>query len=259
MQVCPFNSTIIHKAISRWKTIGIITALALGFINSSLDAGENKSQTPQVSAYSFRGSLDPAPFRNSWNFGFVPIDYQLIYSFPLRNLGVDSLKMLKIESNCECTIPRFSTSVLAPGDSSSAIVAFHTRDLYGPQNRTVEVHTSDPKTSLRVFSFSAIVGGRPPEVDMRPRSIFSLPGQIVDTIIVLNYLPDSLDFKIVYQDTSLFELKLERWRVASGEYFRIPVLIKADLPKGEYFSTFTLEFASDPPVRMSTPLKIIRY
>ncbi|MFQ5608591.1 MAG: DUF1573 domain-containing protein, partial [Candidatus Zixiibacteriota bacterium] len=163
------------------------------------------------------------------------------------------------KSSCECTEPSVKVEFLAAGESSPLTVSYNTKNFYGPQSRFVEIHTSDPHTPQRIFQFRAIVGGRPAEVDMRPRSVFNLPGSGIDTIKIKNYADRRLDFAIVFQDTSLFHLDVPVKFVAPGGYAEIYLLPREDLSRGVYFSTVTLEFSANPPVRVSTPVKLVRY
>ena len=94
---------------------------------------------------------------------------------------------------------------------------------------------------------------------MLPRSVFNLPGSGLDTVKIRNNAAKELNFTVVYQDTSLFRISAEQWSVPVNGYGEIYVAPKSDLAKGVYFSTFTLEFDTEPRERMSTPVKIVRY
>ena len=138
-------------------------------------------------------------------------------------------------------------------------VSFNTKEFYGPQERFVEVHSSDGRAPERLLNFKAMVGGRPPEVDMRPRSVFSLPGSHGDTLVIRNYTENDLPFRVVYQDTALFTVETGDGVAPADGYVAIFLRPNPELQHGSYYSTFTLEFATDSTTRMSTPVKLVRY
>ncbi|HSG99673.1 MAG TPA: DUF1573 domain-containing protein [candidate division Zixibacteria bacterium] len=205
------------------------------------------------------GALDPEPFRVEWDFGYVPIDYKMIYTAPVRNIGDDTLRVREVKSTCECTVPTLPERTLPPGSSSTLTVSFNTKDFYGPQERFVEIHSSDPRAPERLLQFRAMVGGHPPEVDMRPRSVFNLPGSEGDTLVIRNYTDSELPFSVVYQDTALFTVETQTWSAPPQGYLAIFMRANPALERGSYYSTFTLEFATPHPVRLSTPVKLVRY
>lgn len=257
----PENQTLNLRFLRRprsffWKkslaTLLIVLSLA------SISTAQDKSQSASK-AERFSGKLNGAPLKITWDFGYVPIDYIMIYTVPLENVGQDSLRILSVKSSCECTRPKVTTRIVAPGEATPLIISYNTKNFYGPQSRFVEVRTSDPYAPERIVQFQAVVGGQPAGVDMRPRSVFNLPGSNIDTVKIRNTTERELNFTVVYQDTSLFRITAVQWSVPVNGYGEVYVIPRLDLAKGIHFSTFTLEFDTEPLARMSTPVKIVRY
>lgn len=242
------------------KKLPVAVLAILSLIAGSTVVSQDKVTPSSISKQEgYRGKLNGDPLKINWDFGYVPIDYTMIYTVPLENVGQDSLRIVSVKSSCECTHPKVEAEFLSPGESTPLIIAYNTKNFYGPQSRFVEVYTSDPYAQKRIVRFKAVVGGRPAGLDMLPRSVFNLPGANLDTVKIRNTSKKELNFTIVYQDTSLFRITVDQWSVPVNGYGEVYVTPNSDLTKGVYFSTFTLEFDTDPPQRMSTPVKIVRY
>lgn len=242
------------------KKLSVAVLALLSIIAVSTLVAQDKATSSSIpTTEGYRGKLNGDPLKIYWDFGYVPIDYTMIYTVPLENVGQDSLRIVSVKSSCECTHPKVNTEFLSPGESTPLIIAYNTKNFYGSQSRFVEVHTSDPYAEERIVQFKAVVGGRPAGLDMLPRSVFNLPGASLDTVKIRNTSKKDLEFTIVYQDTSLFRITADHWSVPLNGYGEVFVTPNSELAKGVYFSTFTLEFNTDPLVRMSTPVKIVRY
>ncbi|MCH9031419.1 MAG: DUF1573 domain-containing protein [candidate division Zixibacteria bacterium] len=214
-----------------------------------------RARIPRKGSYFGTLEIKPQP---QWDFGYVPIDYRLVYKFILENTGDDTLQITKTESTCECTRAK-ARELISPGDTASLVITFDTKNFYGPQNRGVIVHSSDKLAPKQMATFRAVIGGHPEQADMRPRSVFFLPGQTVDTVKIRNYSEDDLNYSLVYYDSSLFSVTSADWSVDAQEYGEVIVTANERQSKGAYYACFTLEFDTDPPTRISTPVKIIRY
>ncbi len=248
----------IQNGLGTKAPVAVLAMLLLAAASTSIAQDKTRSASTSKEQR-YRGKLNGEPLKITWDFGYVPIDYTMIYTVPLENLGQDSLRIVSLKSSCECTRPKVETEFLPPGESTPLIISYNTKNFYGPQSRFVEVNTSDPYAQERIVQFQAVVGGHPAEMDMLPRSVFNLPGSGVDTVKIRNTAAKNLNFTVVYQDTSLFRITADQWSVPVNGYGEIYVVANSALSKGVYFSTFTLEFDTDPPRRMSTPVKIVRY
>jgi len=76
---------------------------------------------------------------------------------------------------------------------------------------------------------------------------------------IRNTAERELSFTVVFQDTSLFQITADQWSVPVNGYGEVYVIPNSGLAKGVHYSTFTLEFDTEPRQRMSTPVKIVRY
>lgn len=276
----PMNSAE-HILTPRRSTGLAILSLTLALTygaHALLEPAPAIAQSPQVKSNdraenattnNYGGNLDPQPLRREFDFGYVPIDYKMIYRLNIKNLATtasDTLKILKLKSSCECTAPSIDRRLIEPGGQAEMLISFDTKTFYGPQNRFVEIHSSDPQKPELVTSFKASVGGRPAEVDMLPRSILNLSASSVDTLKVKNFTSKDIPFTVVYQDTALYRIEIPSQTVPGDGYAELYVHPAPNLKGGAFLSTLTIEFQTgdtgkEPGEsrRISTPIKLVRY
>jgi hypothetical protein len=79
-----------------------------------------------------------------WSFGTARQNDKVTHRFEFRNEGTAPLRILKVDSDCGCTVAMPKDSVLAPGASSYIQVSFSTRAYEGDQQKIIAVQTNDP-------------------------------------------------------------------------------------------------------------------
>ena len=235
------------------------TALALCLLALPVHTQSSADHPPAATrATHYKGQLDHAPFKTEWNFGYVPRGYALVYKTLLHNLGEDTLQLLDVVSTCECTTPKLGHDILPPDSSAPLTIIFNSEKFSGLQARFVEVHSSDPLAPERVLQFKAIIGGRPAEVGMLPKSLLILDTDAGDSLVIKNYTNLDILFHPVFLDSALFELSSEFNYVPGDGYTHLYLGVRDSLPAGEYYSTLTLEFETKDTARISLPVKLIR-
>jgi hypothetical protein len=63
-------------------------------------------------------------------------------TFILRNTAPDTLHLTAVGTSCGCTVARPGSKIIAPGDTTSIVVAFNTSGFDGPVRKQVFVRTS---------------------------------------------------------------------------------------------------------------------
>ncbi len=242
----------IHPAI---RIICIMTALSLSLAQPAPAQDSLSTTAPKTS---FKGRLDPSSFKDEWDFGYVPRGYKMVYKTLLHNLGKDTLQLQDVVSTCECTTPKLGHDILPPDSSAPMTIIFNTEKFSGLQSRFVEVHSSDPLAPERVLQFKAVIGGRPSEVGMLPKSLLLLDTDAGDSLVIKNYTNRDILFHPVFLDSALFELGSEFNYVPGDGYTHLYLAVRDSLPAGEFYSTLTLEFETEDTSRISLPVKLIR-
>ena len=117
-----------------------------GFVRFPLDAN-GRPRADQLAAFAFADSV--------LEFGRVRAGELVERRFAFRNAGVAPLAIADAKSTCGCTVPRYPTEAVAPGDTASLLVAFDTRGKSGPQDKpvTLTANTYPTRTTVRLRGF----------------------------------------------------------------------------------------------------------
>jgi hypothetical protein len=76
------------------------------------------------------------------NFGRVMQGEKVGYSFVFTNDGDASLVILDASASCGCTVPKYSSEPIAPGEKGSVEVVFDSSGRMGQQSKTVTLKTN---------------------------------------------------------------------------------------------------------------------
>ncbi|MCM1505378.1 MAG: DUF1573 domain-containing protein [Muribaculum sp.] len=86
-------------------------------------------------------TLKPSTF----DFGSISGDSIVTARFTLCNTGTEPVSILRIFSDCSCTVPSYSRTPIAPGDSTLFEVRYDPRGYrWGQFRRTLRIRTSIP-------------------------------------------------------------------------------------------------------------------
>jgi hypothetical protein len=87
----------------------------------------------------------------------------------LKNTGNQSLSIGRVDVSCGCTGTVLSHSDLAPGDTSSLVITFSSKNFTGPVHKTVTVNSNAPEAPQTRIDFTATVIE---EVSIAPAQFF---------------------------------------------------------------------------------------
>ncbi|SYZ73482.1 conserved exported hypothetical protein [Candidatus Zixiibacteriota bacterium] len=97
---------------------------------------------------------------STFNFGFVPRNARVSHIFWLHSLGVDTLKILKVDPGCGCTRAPLGKSELAPGDSTALEIIFSTGYYSGWLTKHPGLLTNEG-SDVRLLDFAANIVVKP--------------------------------------------------------------------------------------------------
>lgn len=75
----------------------------------------------------------------------------------IENRGDAPLEISEVYTSCPCTEIALAASTVAPGGSTVLAVTFHSRDLSGENNKTIEISSNDPDASFLEVPLLAFV------------------------------------------------------------------------------------------------------
>jgi len=200
-----------------------------------------------------------SPISDSWDFGFVPMDYRLIHFFRIKNEGDSDLRISKLIANCDCTTAEAIDTLVPPDSSTEIKITFYTKDYYGQNTRNVTVHTNDPETPTVDLKYSSNIGIIPKLYKVEPRSLFFLRGHESKEIRLLNFSEDNIPYELFLESDSIFAVDRTEGKVNSGEAAILNITPLENLPRGTHYSSFIVSYGVEPEIRISVPVKIVRY
>jgi len=194
-----------------------------------------------------------------WDFGFVPFDYELVHFYEIKNNGNGNLYITRIGSSCDCSSGRAQDTLIPPGGSTKVKATFSTKDYYGKNTRTLALSTSDPDNPVFNLEFVSLIGALPKFVAAQPNALFFLPPHKDKDVQLLNKSNSDIDVKITLEPDSLFTISDTELEIAPGSAATLKVVPKKDLGAGTFHSSFLVEFGTKPKVKVTVPVKIVRY
>ncbi len=83
------------------------------------------------------------------DFGKLIQGEKVTYAFKFKNTGDGNLIISDVGTSCGCTIPKYTTNPIKPGESGTVRVTFESEGRRGFQNKTVSVVTNtQPNTKV---------------------------------------------------------------------------------------------------------------
>ena len=122
-----------------------------------------------LSGYACEAGAAPSLFieKEVYDFGTILEGRQMPHDFVLVNRGDESLKILRVRSNCACAVADY-TEEIPPGQSGKIAVVFDSKGSEGKVNHKVRVETNDPKKEVLDLS---VQGHVDPVMHIEPRKI----------------------------------------------------------------------------------------
>jgi len=95
--------------------------------------------------------------RDEFDFKVVKEGQEVTEVVFISNNGVEPLKILKVETNCDCLIANLSSPVVAPGDNAQLRIKFLSQGRSGLEKKTITLFTNDPQSPVRNISIKVNV------------------------------------------------------------------------------------------------------
>lgn len=90
------------------------------------------------------------------NFGQVKEGEKVASVFNFENTGTGNLIIANVSTSCGCTVPKYETKPILPGEGGSLEVVFNTSGYDGVQTKTIQVK-SNATSQIVVLKISAEV------------------------------------------------------------------------------------------------------
>lgn len=91
------------------------------------------------------------------DFGVIRQNTAVKEVITFKNAGNSDLKIKKVETSCGCTGTKVDKTTIKPGEEGTLEITFNSGHNNGQVQRSITIHTNDPKNSTVVFRIKAIV------------------------------------------------------------------------------------------------------
>jgi len=202
--------------------------------------------------------LDPDQYL--WHFGMIPRDAQVSHHYALTNNQRDTVTIIEVISDCDCTHTPKTPIAVAPGDTYLFKVVFDTRTYVGETNRDIHIVTDyEPAPEMTVY-FTSLTARLPATINILPPVSAFIAGKDSEEFLIRNIVDEKTDFKVLIDNDSLFEVSDPTFTLKGGKEKKITVRPQWDkMPSGSYYSCLVIEVTRDKTFRVSLPIKVNKF
>lgn len=229
-------------------TIAILFFVSQAFTAAAL-AGDWRGGKPKIELA-----------ENYWYFGHLITGAVVAHDFWIRNVGDDTLRIIKVTPGCGCTTAPLSKDAIPPGDSARLSAVFDTKNMIGKMIKDVAIKSNDPDKPEAGIRFMGALNSEHPKVKVRPNTIRFFPstannGRMQKTLLVTNGFDVPIDLKVVDYPRSLVKVSPMTVKVKPGANvsFEVEQLTPATT-EADALGSITFEFSGPENERTSVPV-----
>ncbi len=194
-----------------------------------------------------------------WHFGCIPKGGSVSHTFKVKNIGEDTLTIVRVRPGCGCTMAPLSKDRLAPDETADLEVIFDPEKIRkGKTSKSIQIISNDPTKPFQDLSFTARVGETNSLVKLTPEeACFDTIHQVDQAklrLIVENISKEKLSMELIDEPKDFVELNIEKHSLKPGEKVEITLGLKKDAPQGGFRTSFTLDFENSKFVRVTVPV-----
>ena len=194
-----------------------------------------------------------------WDFGYVPKTGKVSHTYLVKNIGEDTLIIVKVRTSCGCTTAPLSKQRIAPHETAEMKVIFDPRKIkIGETTKRLQVISNDPNNPFADVQFTAKIGRSNSLVKLTPTEInFDTVAQgteDVRTITIENISGEKLSVELIEVPGENIELDLESTSLKPSESVQISLKLKNEATSGNFHTSLTLDFEGSKIARVSIPI-----
>lgn len=215
-----------------------------------------------IVAYAQKKELSPGRISFSetmWDFGHVPKTGIVSHTYMIKNIGQDTLIIVKVRSSCGCTTTPLSQERLAPNQSVEMKVYFDPRKIVVDETtKKLQVVSSDPAAPIEEVQFAAKIGMNNSLVKFTPTEInfdTVVKGtEALDILTIENISGEKLSLKVIEGPGTNIDLDTKNKTIKPGERIQSILRLKKETETGELRSSLTLDFEGKKTTRVTIPI-----
>jgi len=193
-----------------------------------------------------------------WDFGYIPQGSTVSHFFTIKNIGGDTLQIVKVRSGCICTYAPLKKDILAPRDSTILEVIFNSKNYQGQKTMSVVIFSTDTSTLSDIY-FTANVENEFPLVQIEPLQVefdsLKVEKATSKKVTLLNKSNSSLQMVIVERPQDFIDFQISKNSLNPKEKAEIAFQINHKASSGLFRSNLTLDFRSGgDKIRYTLPI-----
>ncbi|NIM98519.1 MAG: DUF1573 domain-containing protein [candidate division Zixibacteria bacterium] len=194
-----------------------------------------------------------------WDFGYVPKTGTVSHTYRIKNIGDDTLIIVKVRTTCGCTTAPLSKQRLAPDEMADMEAVFDPRRIkVGETSKRLQVISDDPDNPFTDVRFSAKVGMSNSLVRLTPTELnfdtVSQGTEEVRSLTLENISGEKLFIDVIEGPGHAMDADLEARNLEPGESVQIHLKLKENAASGNLQTSLTLDFECSKVARVSIPI-----
>lgn len=195
-----------------------------------------------------------------WDFGYVPKSGMVTHTYMIRNIGTDTLIIVKVRPDCGCTSTPLIQQRIPPHESTEMKIFFEPRKVVTSETvKKLQVISNDPNNPFAETQFSAKIGVvnslvklTPPEIDFGTVTIGAAEESRVITIE--NISGERLSINTIEGPGENVEISLNNRTLKPGESIQLVAKLNKGIASGILHTSLTLDFEGSKVARVSIPI-----
>lgn len=197
-----------------------------------------------------------------WDFGYVPKTGRVVHTYQIKNVGEDTLIIVKVRTTCGCTTAPLSKQRLAPDETAELDVVFNPAKVkVGKTTKRVQVMSNDPNKPFAEVQFKAKIGKSNSLAKITPASIsfdtVSQGTESVRTLTIENISGEKLSMTKAEGPAEGIHLDLEEKALEPGETLQATLMWNGGVAPGNLHTSLSLDFECSKAARVSIPIKAV--
>ncbi len=195
-----------------------------------------------------------------WDFGYVPKVGTVTHTYIIKNIGTDTLIIVKVRPDCGCTSTPLTQKRLPPHDSTKMKIFFDPRKVATTETiKKLQVISNDPNNPFAETQFMAKIGVANSLVKLTPPQIdfdTVTPGaaEVSRIVTIENISGEKLSVSRIEGPGEDVEIRLNNRTIKPGESIQLLALLKNGTATGNLHTSLTLDFECSKEARISIPI-----
>ena len=195
-----------------------------------------------------------------WDFGYVPKAGTVTHTYMIKNIGTDTLIIVKVRPDCGCTSTPLTQKRIPPNDSAEMKIFFDPKKVATTETmKKLQVISNDPNNPFAETQFTAKIGVAnslvkltPPEIDFDTVT----PGavEVSRTVTIENISGEKLTVSRIEGPGEDVEIRLNSRTIKPGESIQLLALLKKGTASVNLHTSLTLNFECSKVARVSIPI-----